>query len=187
MTERTRLSVLKPSYIISMKIKAQKGFTMIELVIYIAGLLALGTVLTLMIVRFYGLYKEIIAAPRADRAALLVMDRLTKDLRAANEIDAVQSVFGSTSGVIEFDTVDGGDTISKRYYLEDGMVKYREDDGAATNITPKDLQVTNFNFAFVTTDNSEAVRITMEFQYKTRAATETKSYAGFAILRESYE
>jgi hypothetical protein len=160
---------------------------MLELVMYVAGLLALGAVMIVLIVQFYGLYKEIIAIPRADRAALLVMDRITKEIRSGDQLDTLNSQFGTTNGVIEFDLLDSGTTVSKRYYVESGIVKYQEDGGSATNVTPKDLHVSNFNFTHVSTDVSEAVRLTMELQFQTRNGTETRSYTGFSILRESYE
>ena len=165
----------------------QKGFTLIELVMYIAGLLALGAVMIVLIVQFYGLYRELIAVPRADRAALLAVDRITKDLRSANGLDLINSQFGTTSGIIDFDSAESGTIISKRYYVENGIVKYQEVGGFVTNITPKDINVSNFNFALVTTDVSQAVRLTMELEFQTRAGTTTRSYTGFSILREFYE
>ena len=165
----------------------QKGFTLIELVMYVGGLLMLGAVMIVLIVQFYSLYRELIAVPRADRVALLAVDRITKDIRSADAIDSVNSQFGTTAGVIDFDSVESGSTVAKRYFVENGIVKYQQDSGAVSNITPKDLNVTNFNFALVTTDVSQAVRMTMEIEFQTRNGTTTRSYAGFSILRESYE
>ncbi len=154
---------------------------------YVAGLLALGAVMIVLIVQFYSLYRELVAVPRADRVALLAVDRITKDLRAAEDLDLAGSQFGTIAGVIEFDSVESGNTVVKRYYVENGIVKYQQDGGAVSNITPKDLNVTNFNFALVSTGVSQAVRMTMEIEFQTRTGTTTRSYAGFSILRESYE
>ena len=160
---------------------------MLELVMYVAGLLVLGAVMIAIIVQFYGLYREIIAIPRADRTALSLMDRLTKEIRSGDELDSLNSQFGTTTGAIEFDVSDEGVDMTKRYFVQNGIVKYQEDGGTATNITPKDLYVSNFNFALVTTDVSEAVRFTLEIQFQASSGIETRAYSGFAILRESYE
>lgn len=165
----------------------QKGFTLLELLIYVAGMLALGAVMIVLIVQFYGLYKEIVSIPRSDRAALLVIDRLTKDLRAGDDIDSIESDFLTPNGAIEFASLDNGDTTTKRYFLENGVVKYQENGGPEQVITPKDLYVSNFNLALVATDVSKAVRISMEIQFQANGGTTTKAYSGFAILRESYE
>ncbi len=176
---------------INVKNIKKSGFTIVELLVYLAGLLALGTVMVLIIVQFYGMYKEIIMVPRSDRVALSLVDRITKEIRSADSIDTLQSQFGTTSGVFDFDSVSSGVTTEKRFYVENGIVKYSENLGTfgskVQNITPKDLFVSNFNFTLVSTPVSEAVRFNLELEFETRNSIETKSYTGFAILRESYE
>lgn len=169
------------------KRNSQKGFTLIELVVYVAGLVVLTAVMALIIMQFYSLYKEIIAVPRADRTGLLVVDRITKEIRSGDQLDTINSQFGTTQGVIEFDIVEEGVVIDKRFYVEDGIVKYTEDGLNETPLTPDDLYVSNFNFTFVPTSVSQAVKFDMEIQFLTRNGTETKAYSGFSILRESYE
>ncbi len=164
-----------------------KGFTLLELLIYIGGLLAIGTVMVMIIIQFYGLYKEIISIPRADRVGLSLVDQITKEIRSADQIDALNSQFSTTTGVFDFDSVVSGVTTSKKFFVQNGIVKYQEGSNDAVSLSPKDLYVSNFNFTLVSTSVSEAVRFNLELQFKTRNATETKAYTGFAILRESYE
>jgi hypothetical protein len=164
-----------------------KGFTLIELVMYIAGLLALGTVMMVLIVQFYVLYKEIIAVPRADRVGLSLVDQITKEVRSANQIDTLNSQFGTTTGVLDVDSVSNNVTTSKKFSVQNGRVMFQDGTNTAVSISPKDLYVSNFNFTLVTTPVSQAVRFNLELQFRTRNATETKAYTGFAILRESYD
>lgn len=166
----------------------QKGFTLIELVVYAAGLTILTAVMVLIIMQFYTLYKEIIAVPRADRTGLLIVDRITKEIRSGDQLDTLNSFFNTTQGVIEFDVLQDDDSIlDKRFYVEDGIVKYSEEGGEGQALTPRDLYVSNFNFTFVPTSVSQAVKFDIELQFMTRNGTETKAYTGFSILRESYE
>jgi competence protein ComGC len=167
--------------------KNSEGFTLVELLIYIAGLLALGSVLTLLVVQFYSMYKEIVSIPRADRTGLLLVDRITKEIRSASQIDLLESQFNNINGVLDLDSVIDEDTVEKKFYIEDGIVKYQEDSEDPVNLSSKDFTVSNFNFTLVQTPISEAVKFDMELQFQTRNATQTKSYTGFAIIRESYE
>lgn len=167
--------------------KKTSGFTLLELLIYVTGLLVIGSVLIVMVVQFYSLYKEIVALPRADRTGLLLVDRITKELRSANQIDVFESRFGTSTGVLEFDSIIEGNTVTKIFYVENGIAKYQEGTSDPINLSSKDFTVSNFNFYSVNTPVSEAVRFNLELQFQTRNATETKSYVGFAILRESYE
>lgn len=164
-----------------------KGFTLIELLIYIAGLLVLGSILSMLIVQFYSIYKEIVSIPRADRTGLLIVDRITKEIRSADQIDVLESQFGVTGGVLDLDSITDSVTTEKKFYVENGIAKYQEDSDSPINLSSKDFTVSNFNFTFLQTPVSDAVRFDLELQFQTKNATETKSYTGFAILRESYE
>lgn len=174
-----------------MKIKSNHrkidGFTLVELIIYMAGLLVLGSVLIVMVIQFYSLYKEIVALPRADRTGLLLIDRITKEIRSADQIDLLGSQFNTTNGILDFDSVTNGVTTAKKFYVENGIAKYQENSDTPIKLSSKDFVVSNFNFASVNTTVSEAVRFNLELQFQTRNGTTTKSYTGFAILRESYD
>lgn len=166
--------------------KNQKGFTLIELVVYIAGLVMLSTVMALLIVQFYMLYKEIIAIPRADRTGLLVVDRITKEIRSADKIDTIQSQFGTTNGVLSLYKKNDDIDSTERFYIENSKIMNTTDD-KTESITSTDFDVTNLNFISVQTPVSQGIKFTIELQFKTRKGLETKSYTGFALLRESYE
>lgn len=167
--------------------KKISGFTIIELLVYVAGLLALGAVMIILIVQFYNLYREIIVVPRADRTGLILVDRIIKEIRSADKVDLLQSQFGTTNGVLGLDYVLNGVQKEKIFYLEDGIIKYKEDNGEPVILSSKDLRVSNFNFTFIPTPISQAVRFNLELEFQNNNATETKSYTGFGILRESYE
>ncbi len=165
----------------------QKGFTLLELLLYMSGLLVLGTVIIMLIVQFYSLYKEMVASPRADRTGLLIVDRITKEIRSADEIDMLQSEFNTTDGVLKIRTLEDETTVEKTFSIEEGVAKYQVDEEGVEDLSSDDFFVSNFNFDHIQTPVSDAVRFTMELQYQSQNATQTRSYTGFAILRESYE
>ena len=168
-------------------LQKNKGFTLVELLVYISGLLALGSVLVLMIVQFYGLYKEIIIVPRADRTALLLVDRIKKDIRSASSVDLFDSQFGTTNGVLILNHQDEGIVVSKSFFVENGIVKYVEGSSPPISLSSSDFVVSNFNFNYVSAGVSQGIRFNIELQFKSRQGIDTRSYTGFAILRESYE
>lgn len=174
-----------------MKIKdnfqKNSGFALTELLVYIAGLLTLGTVLIVIISQFYSLYREIIIVPRVDRTGVILIDRFSKEMRSAKVVDLLESQFGTTEGILDFDVVQEGVLINKRIYVENGIIKYKEGTSDAVSLNSEDIYVSNFNLDFVPTSVSQAVRLTIEIQYTINNKIETKTYRGFAILRESYE
>lgn len=173
-----------------MKIKntsKEKGFTLLELLLYVSGLLILGTVIITLTVQFYSLYKEIVAAPRADRTALLIVDRITKEIRSANQINMSESHFNTTNGVLDIVAVEDSLTVEKKFFIENGIAKYQKNNEEADDISSDDFIVSNFSFNYVPTPISQAIKFNLELQYQAQHATQTKSYTGFAIVRESYE
>jgi len=167
--------------------KKNYGFALTELLIYIAGLLTLGAVLVLIISQFYSLYREIIIVPRVDRTGVVLIDRFSREVRSANQVDLFESQFGFSQGVLDFDVINQGAIVNKKIYLENGIIKYKEGNSNPVSLSPKEIYVSNFNFDFVPTPVSQAVRLTIEIQFKIKDQIETKTYTGFAILRESYE
>lgn len=165
----------------------QKGFTLLELLLYVSGLLILGTVIIMLIVQFYSLYKEIVAAPRADRTALLIIDRITKEIRSADQINISESQFNTTSGVLDISTIENSTTTDKKFFIQNGVAFYQKNNESPEELSSDDFVVSNFNFNYVQTSVSEAIKFNLELQYQAQNATRTKSYTGFAILRESYE
>jgi hypothetical protein len=172
-----------------MKIKRnfEKGFTLVELIVYMAGLLALGSVLIVMIMQFYGLYKEVIAIPRADRTGLLLIDTLTKEIRSARAIDVIDSQFNTTNGVLSLISNKDETEIKKKFFIQDGKVYSQINSNTLESLTGSTFTVSNLHFYFVPTNVSQGVRFVIELQYEARDGIQTKMYSGFAILRESYE
>jgi hypothetical protein len=172
-----------------MKIKhiKRQGFSTVELLIYVTGLAVLGAVLSLMIVQFYGLYREITALPHADRIGLLTVDRITKEIRSADSINMLESQFGTTNGVLQLTSISEGASVEKRFYLDGGVITYQEDDEDPLALSSRNFNISNFTFIPVVTPVSEGIKFNLEIEFQTRNATETKSYTGFAIVRQSYE
>ena len=167
--------------------KKISGFALTELLVYMTGLLMLGVVLIVILSQFYSLYREIIIVPRVDRAGLLIMDRFSKEVRSAKQVDLVESQLGVTQGVLDLDVIGVGGLIDKKFYVENGVIKYKEGSSESVSLTSDDIYVSNFNFDFIATPVSQAIRLTVEIQFIVNNQIETKTYTGFAILRGSYE
>lgn len=166
--------------------ETNKGFSLIELVIYMAGMVALVTVLILMIVQIYGLYRQITIVPRSDRIGLLTVDRIVKDIRSGQSIDIGQSSFGAPEGVLFINAAESASFIEKEFYIENGRIVY-EENGDKNYLSPADLEVTKLQFEHLTTGISEGVRVEIDITFNNGDELVTKEYDGFAILRQSYE
>jgi len=165
----------------------KKGFTIIELVIYSAGMLALLTVIIGLIIYMYGFYRDTTVGPRVDRIGVSVTDRITKDIRTGVSFNPDQSVFGSQTGELSLNAQSGETTLTKYIALQNNRLVYQENDGTVLYLTPADLTVSNFYLTSISTPVSEAVHFSIGIDFEKAKETYTRIYSGSAILRHSYE
>lgn len=171
----------------SAKASQHKAFTLVETLVYVSMAIVIISVLSLMFVQIYGLYKEITVGPRTDRSVLLSIDRIVKDVRSGQDITLGESVFGDSDGELSILALEDGSQVNKFYFLENGRIVYQEDGGSENYLSPSDVEITKLQFEYLTTDISESVRIEVDVNIEKGGDVETREYEGFAILRQSYE
>jgi hypothetical protein len=169
------------------KPQRSRGFTLVELLIYTAGMVVLVSVIIMIIVQLYGLYRQITIVPRTDRVGLIVVDRIVKDIRSGRSVDLGQSDLGADDGSLYMTTDFFGTTVDKFFDLSNGRITYQEDGGITSFLSPSDVQVTKFRFDQLTTDISQGIRVEIDITFQNGETTTIKEYQGFATLRHSYE
>ncbi|PIQ91682.1 MAG: hypothetical protein COV70_02410 [Parcubacteria group bacterium CG11_big_fil_rev_8_21_14_0_20_39_22] len=164
-----------------------KGFTLVELIVYIAGVTLILGLISYLIVKSYSLYEYFATRLRVDRTGTAIIDIVTKDIRTGSSVNLEDSVFGVPNGSLSITAVEDGETVVKEIYLEEGRVYYSEDGGSATAITPESLSVSGLQFTNIDTPVSVAIRYVVTITYTIKGETYFESYPGVAVLRRSYE
>ncbi|HEY9583339.1 MAG TPA: prepilin-type N-terminal cleavage/methylation domain-containing protein [Candidatus Paceibacterota bacterium] len=154
----------------------QKGFTLVETLIYIAGLVVLLAVITWLIYMVYGWYRNAIVIPRTDRAGMSVTDQIVREIWKG-QTALLNNGTISITGVSETDVIT----------LNNGRVTLSKNGGAAEYLTGQGVDVTRLYFKKIDTPISSAVRFEMDITYVIKNASSTKTYTGLAILKNSYE
>lgn len=163
-----------------------RGFTLVELLVYIGSMVVVLGAVIFMIVNAYGLYSTMLLGARADRAAGTLMQVLASELRSGSSIDQGNSVFNSAQGQLAINTIEGGLEVEKVFSLQGDRVIFA-DDGEETPMTPEDMDVSKFLFVQIVTPNSYAVRYEIDLTYVVDGETVTRTYPGLVVLRQSYE
>ena len=164
-----------------------RGFTLVEFLIYTAGLIILVVIIAMIIVQLYGLYRQITIVPRADRVGLIVIDRIVKDIRSGRSVDLGQSDLGVSNGQLYMVTNVSGSTVDKFFDLSEGRITYQEDGGVISFLSPSDMEITKFRFDHIVTAISDSIRVEIDITFQNGDTTVIKEYQGFATLRHSYE
>lgn len=164
-----------------------KGFTIIELLIYSAGMLIILSVIFYMIVNMYNFYRQLTIEPRVDRVGTIIVDRISKDIRSGRTVDLSQSQFNSSTGNITIESKSGSTDIVKSFNYDSGRLTYQEDSGSVNFLSPSDMSISRFYFTHLESPISEAIKIELRIDYQLGEETRSKDFNGFVILRHSYE
>jgi Tfp pilus assembly protein PilV len=163
-----------------------QGFSLVELLVYLASMLLVVAAISYAMINVYGVYVSMTSAARADRAAGTLMQILATELRIGAAIDQAESVFNSPQGQLTITAYDGVTETEKVFRLETDRV-ILETDGVETSMTPEDMQASKLLFTQIVTPLSYAVRYEIDITYSVQGELITKTYPGLVVMRRSYD
>lgn len=169
----------------SSTIKKQRGFTLMETLVYASGLiLLLGAMLTLLSAT-YNWYRTVVIGSRVDQVGTTLTDRIERDIRTGKNTDSANSLFATTTGSITINTFNDSILTVKKYTLTNGRITYQEN-GITQYLSPSDINITRFYLTDILTGVSEAVKFDIDISYATKTGLVTRTYSDVVILRNSY-
>lgn len=169
------------------KRKKDKGFSLIEMLVYV-GILALILVLLVNALLLVGSVRGRLGASRElNRSAVTALERMTRDIQSATSTNDAQSSFGSHPGQLTVEGFDSAGTPTAITFALNGTTLEVSEGGSVVgDLTGDDTEVTSLIFRKITTVISTAVRIEMTLQAGTGASQQTETFYATAILRGSY-
>jgi type II secretory pathway pseudopilin PulG len=169
-------------------IQSKRGFTLIETLFYIVGLLVLLAAMTGFMYYMYDWYQRTTISPRIDRIGVSMVDKIAKDLRSGTSINVAQSSFGINNGVLDFNYYFSTSQLYiKHIALEGNRITYKDGPSATAFLSPSNVYVTRFLVVSTSTPVSKGIKFDIDITYVLRSTgSTTKTYSGFAILRQSY-
>ena len=163
--------------------KLTKGYSLAEMIIYIAILSIVSILVINTVLSFTRGYRDVMALRMIDHSSLDVMERITRDIRSATQIDNVNSVFGTNPGVLMLvSTVNGVSTVTK-FYLEKGIIKLDINGSYFGPLTLFNTTVNSLVFTKLDSGISNAVKIDMTVSSTAGGVTKTKTYHSTIVLR----
>lgn len=165
-----------------------KGFTLIEVVIYIAVLgLSLAAIVT-SVIAITRSQSRIQLDERIQQAANTTLERLVREIREAESIDAVDSVFDTSPGRLVIAVPqDGMAAREVEFILLNGVLQLKEEGTYIGDLIGSDVVVDTLIFRSIMTPHSEAVRIELTLSASSSQQTSTQSFYTTTVLRNSYE
>ncbi|MEA2715474.1 MAG: hypothetical protein QOG91_502 [Candidatus Parcubacteria bacterium] len=169
-----------------------RGFTLVEVLVYLAGvILIIGVIVSMLYYTFR--WYEVVAAPsRANQVGIALANRLQNDIRAGQIVNGSGTVYDAFNGSLSLTVFTTPTvTVNRAYALSGGRVTFREASGPVQFLSPADVTVTELYFSRATSTVSTAIRFTIGIIYALRTSTTSamasSTYSGLAIMRNTYQ
>lgn len=167
--------------------RKKTGFTLVEMIIYVAffAILSVLTInATIMVMRsFYTLR----ITQSISQSATTAMERMSREIRNAYNIDTTNSTLGTSPGRLTLLTKDDiGTLITAEFYVTAGnQINMKLAGADQGSLMAKTVTVTNLVFTQITTANSKAVKVDMTLTDNRSGISKTVKYYDTIVLRGS--
>lgn len=169
------------------RISWTQGFTLVEMVIYIAffsllSSLAVGATILVM-KSFYSLR----LAQSVNESATVSIERLSREIRNAYDVDTTQSTLGTNPGRLMLKTKDANGVNTTMEFYVDGFNQLGLKEGGVDrgSLLTRSATLTNLVFRLITTTNSKAIKIEATIQDSRATTTQAANFYDTIVLRGS--
>lgn len=160
-------------------LKKNKGFSMAEMLVYIAIMTVILLVIVDIILVVSKSNKQSSAYNSVKDSAIFGLEKIIKETRLSTGINFEQSVFNSSSSVL---VLNSDDSKLVKFYLDNGLVTIDIDGEYFGRATYSDTFVSSLKFIPIDTGSSQAVKIEINIG----AETISESFYSTVVLRNSY-
>lgn len=154
----------------------QKGFSMIEAVIYSALLAVVVSTAIYFMTNIFDAYKKVFAQREVMSNVQFALDLITEETRFAKNIYTPTSTFANDNGQLSIETnqnLPTGETATFiDFYLDNGRIYMKRESQTEIPLTSNQVKVGKMRFAYLNPANApEGVQIFIEAQFNTTSAS----------------
>jgi len=143
------------------KLKKQKGFSLVETLIYIGIMTVILFTLISLISSASRTYLFLKSSRNIERSAINVMDSLNDRVSMSSKIDIPNTAFNNATGSIALISYDGAVSTTTKIYLSNGQVLLSQNNVVLGPLTLSDVRVTNLTFRNMTNSTFNGFKIEM--------------------------
>ena len=168
--------------------KNKNGSSLLETLIYAAILGMVAVFATGSILAMMKSYSSVKLSRDLNFSASVAVERMTNEIRLANNIDDAGSVFASSPGKLKLNTTDGsGNPVTIEFFLSGTGVFVKDGTGLSEALTSSTTEITSLIFnKIISAAVSKAVKLSLTAKAKGSRMEKTEKFYNTAILRGSY-
>lgn len=163
------------------------GFTLVEMVIYVAfvailSVLAITATLTVM-----KAFSSLRLTRDINQSATVALERMSREIRNAYDVDTAQSTLGTSPGRLMLNTKDslGANTTVEFYVDGSNQLGVKEGGIDKGTLMAKNVTLTNMVFNQIATGNSKAIKINMTIRDAYGILAQATKFYNTIVLRGS--
>lgn len=156
---------------------------MIEVVIYVAILSVVYFLIVSTLLSFNSSYRNIVALRKVDNSGINAMERMTRDIRWATNVDTGNSTFNNNSGVLTMVATANGISTTTKFYLDSGVVKVDINGSYYGPLTLSSANVSKLSFSKLDSGISSAIKIDMTVSATSSVVIKTKNYHSTILIK----
>ena len=168
-----------------MKRKLNRGFSLLEMLIYIA-------IMTLLLVVIANMLNSMIRSERVadsskavENAAVFGLDRIVREIRDASLVSA-SSTLNTSPGVLNLSGTDtNGVAKSVEFSLTQGVLHIKENGVDKGALSESRANIINITFSLINSSSSKSIKTIMTVESGTSTAYRKETFYSTTILRGS--
>ncbi|MEI8270280.1 MAG: hypothetical protein WCG45_02840 [bacterium] len=163
------------------KIKKNEGYSLIEMIFYIALFAMLTTVIINSMMTMIRSFKEV-SIKREITQGAEIMERISREIKQANKINTID-----TPGGVKLDSKDESGTYKLvEFALTDKNIRILENSNFIGNLNSPNIEVDTLTFNKITTIKGEAIRVLLTVSSKHDYKNRSFNYQNTVVLRGDY-
>jgi len=172
--------------VISTSVNPRRGFTLVEMVVYIA-ILVLSTILFInLLLSITTSYRTLKAVQSIHSSAVSSIDRMGFEIRGAKAVVSANSVFDAHPGKLVLTIPTSSGDITKEFYLDgSGILIIKEEGVDQGPLTKNNIEITSLIFRHLSATSS-AIKIEMTIEGSNGKITKSAVFFDTFVLRGKY-
>ncbi|HEX4799200.1 MAG TPA: type II secretion system protein [Candidatus Paceibacterota bacterium] len=163
--------------------RQQRGFTLIEMLVYIAVFVLISSALVVTFLSFNTTFVRNQTERALTQEARVALDTVIAAVKHADTVDGAQSLLNVSPGILE---LESGATTT-RFYISSGALVYAINGTEIGPLTSNAIVVESVVFQRYVGTTTDMIRMALTLHAESKVASSTRTFYTSAIMRGTYE
>lgn len=166
--------------------KTKKGFSLIEMLIYVAILAIMVVLVITVTLSVSDSYGDFQVSRNVQTAAVISLERMVREIRMAESVVLGSSTFDAHPGILTLQKTGDTGIETVIFSITGQSLTVQENSEPVGVLSRGEVSITNLVFRKVDGTSSNGVKIEMTIESTRGDSTKTETFNAFAVMRGSY-